>query len=98
MSRPPIDRAQVLHVARLASLSLSDDEADHLAKDLAAIVAYVDQLETLDTTGVEPTAQVVLGRAAWREDEVRPGLSHEQALAQAPRVEAEGFAVPTFVE
>jgi aspartyl-tRNA(Asn)/glutamyl-tRNA(Gln) amidotransferase subunit C len=93
-----MDLDRVQHVARLASLSLAPDEALALAKDLSAIVAYVAQLDTLDTAGVEPTADVQLTPAAWREDALVPCLSHEEALSQAPRVEEGGFAVPVFVE
>ena len=93
-----IDRALVLHVAKLASLSLSDAEADRLTGEVAKIVGYVAQLDALDTTGVPPTAHVQIDRTPWRQDEPTPGLSHEDALAQAPRVEDDGFAVPAFVE
>ena len=94
----PAPRIDVQHVARLASLSLSEPEAARFAKDLASIVAYVAQLDELDTRDVPPTAHVQLDRTPWREDEPAPCLSHEDALAQAPRVEEEGFAVPAFVE
>ena len=92
-----LDRAQVQHIAKLAALSLSDTEADRFAGELAAIVRYVEELDTVDTTNVAPTAHVQLERAPLREDEARPGLSHHDALAAAPRVEHEGFAVPGFV-
>ena len=85
-------------MAKLAALSLSDAEADRLAVDLASIVGYVEQLDELDTRDVPPTAHVAIARAPWRPDEPRPGLSHEDALAQAPSVEHGGFSVPTFVE
>jgi aspartyl-tRNA(Asn)/glutamyl-tRNA(Gln) amidotransferase subunit C len=98
MAGPAIDRALVLHVAKLASLSLSDVEADKLAGELAKIVGYVAQLDALDTRDVPPTAHVQIDRTPWRQDEPRPGLSHEDALAQAPRIEGDGFAVPAFVE
>jgi aspartyl-tRNA(Asn)/glutamyl-tRNA(Gln) amidotransferase subunit C len=93
-----IDRARVEHTAKLASLSIAPDEAAKLAEDLSAIVDYVAQLDALDTSSVEPTADVQLTPAAWREDVLVPGLSHEEALSQAPRVEDAGFAVPVFVE
>jgi aspartyl-tRNA(Asn)/glutamyl-tRNA(Gln) amidotransferase subunit C len=86
------------HVARLASLSLSDEEAARFGGDLAKILAYVAQLDELDTTEVPPTAHIQLDRLPVRDDELRPCLSHEDALAQAPSVDGEGFAVPTFVE
>jgi len=98
MTRPRIDRELVLHVAKLASLSLSEREVDRFAAELGRIVAYVEHLDALDTRDVPATAHVQLDQAAWREDEVRPGLSREEALSQAPRVEADGFAVPAFVE
>ena len=98
MAGPAIDRTLVLHVAKLASLSLSDAEADKLTGDLAKIVAYVAQLDSLDTSQVAPTAHVQLDRTPRRPDELQPCLSHEEALAQAPRVEEGGFAVPAFVE
>jgi aspartyl-tRNA(Asn)/glutamyl-tRNA(Gln) amidotransferase subunit C len=98
MAGPNIDGALVRHVARLSSLSLSDDEAARFTGELAKIVGYVAQLDALDTSGVPPTAHVQLDRMPLRADEPRPGLTHEEALAQAPRVEGEGFAVPAFVD
>jgi aspartyl-tRNA(Asn)/glutamyl-tRNA(Gln) amidotransferase subunit C len=95
MAAPRID---VQHVAKLASLSLSDEEAARFTSDLAAIVAYMAQLEELDTRDVPPTAHVQLDRLPLRPDEIRPCLSREDALAQAPSVEEGAFAVPTFVE
>jgi aspartyl-tRNA(Asn)/glutamyl-tRNA(Gln) amidotransferase subunit C len=88
----------VKHVARLAALTLTADEANRLEKELGTIVAYVAQLDELDTREVPPTAHVQLDRLPWREDEIRPGLERDEVLAQAPAVEADGFAVPTFVE
>jgi aspartyl-tRNA(Asn)/glutamyl-tRNA(Gln) amidotransferase subunit C len=98
MAGQTIDGALVRHVAKLASLSLSDDEAARFAGELAKIVDYVAQLDALDTSGVPPTAHVQLDRMPLRPDEPRRGLTHEEALAQAPRVEGEGFAVPAFVD
>jgi aspartyl-tRNA(Asn)/glutamyl-tRNA(Gln) amidotransferase subunit C len=86
------------HMARLASLSLSDEEAARFQGDLAKILAYVAQLDELDTGDVPATAHVQLDRLPVRDDALRPCLSHEDALAQAPSVDGEGFAVPTFVE
>jgi aspartyl-tRNA(Asn)/glutamyl-tRNA(Gln) amidotransferase subunit C len=98
MPGPNIDRELVLHVAKLASLSLAEAEVDRFVGELARIVGYVEQLETLDTRDVPPTAHVQVERIPLRRDEVTPGLSHDQALAQAPQVEADGFAVPAFLE
>jgi aspartyl-tRNA(Asn)/glutamyl-tRNA(Gln) amidotransferase subunit C len=98
MTRPKIDGDLVLHVAKLASLSLSDSEVNRFAAELGRIVAHVEQLDVLDTRDVPATAHLQIDRGAWREDEVQPGLSRDEALSQAPSVEADGFAVPTFVE
>ena len=98
MDSPAVDRPLVLHIAKLASLSLSGEEADRLADDLAQIVGYVEQLSAVDTSDVAAAIPTQTGRIAWRLDEMRPGLSHDDALAQAPQVDSGGFAVPTFVE
>lgn len=98
MASPKIDRDVVLHVAKLASLSLSEAEVDRFAGELARIVAHVEQLDALDTRDVPPTAHVQVERIPLRRDEVTPGLSREEALSQAPQVEADGFAVPAFLE
>ena len=95
-----IDRALIDHVALLASLSLGPAERDRLTSEVARILKYVGELDSLDTANVPPTAQVVAQPAATalRGDEVQPGLSHEDAIAQAPRAVQGGFAVPAFVE
>jgi aspartyl-tRNA(Asn)/glutamyl-tRNA(Gln) amidotransferase subunit C len=98
MPAPKIDRAVVLHVAKLASLSLSEAEADRFAGELARVVAHVAELDAVDTRDVPATAHVLVDRLVLRADEVKPCLSHDDALAQAPEVEAGGFAVPAFLE
>ena len=79
-------------------MSLSEAEAAQLQRELGEIVAYVAQLEELDTRDVPPMAHVGLDRLPFRDDVVMPCLSHEDALDQAPSVDGGGFAVPTFVE
>ncbi len=96
--RSPVDRARVAHVAALASLSLSEDEIEQMAVELGRIVAYVEQLGELDTGDVTPTTSLSDGRDALRPDEVLLGLSHEDALAGAPRRVSGGFGVPLFLE
>jgi aspartyl-tRNA(Asn)/glutamyl-tRNA(Gln) amidotransferase subunit C len=98
MPGPNIDRALVLHVAKLASLSLSDAEVDRFASELGRIVGYIEQLDSIDTRDVPPTANVSVDRAPARPDEVKPCLDRDEVLAQAPEVESDGFAVPAFVE
>jgi aspartyl-tRNA(Asn)/glutamyl-tRNA(Gln) amidotransferase subunit C len=98
MPGPTVDKSLVQHVARLSALSITDSEVDKLAVELAKIIEYVAQLEELDVSGVAPTAHVQLERMPLRSDEQKPCLSHEEALAGAPRVENDGFAVTSFVE
>jgi len=92
-----IDRAHVLHVAKLASLSLDDAEADAMARELSRIALYVAKLDGLDTTDVPPTTNLSANQPL-RPDEVGPCLSHEEALSGAPRTAAGGFAVPLFLD
>jgi len=93
----PIDEKTVKHVAELACLSLTPEETTKMAHDLDAIVRHVEALAKLDTTDVPATSHVLLGKTDLREDEVQPGVSHDDALAQAPRSAQGGFAVPAFV-
>ncbi len=96
MSLPPsFDRTAVAHLAELAALSLSDTEADALGRDLRAIVAYIEELATVDVSSVSGVASPAPG--ALREDVLVPGLTREEALAAAPKVSEHGFAVPGFV-
>jgi aspartyl-tRNA(Asn)/glutamyl-tRNA(Gln) amidotransferase subunit C len=89
---------EVRKVAKLARLELSADEVLRMTSELSAIVGYVQKLGELDTAGVPPTAHVRLARVVLRGDQPRSGLSHDEALAEAPRVAHDGFAVPAFVD
>jgi aspartyl-tRNA(Asn)/glutamyl-tRNA(Gln) amidotransferase subunit C len=93
-----ITRDDVLHVAKLARLELSEAEIDRMRRDLDSILEYVNQLSELDTTHVAATAQVAVVAAPFRADEPRPSLPHDVALSQAPRTSSDGFAVPAFVD
>jgi aspartyl-tRNA(Asn)/glutamyl-tRNA(Gln) amidotransferase subunit C len=89
-----ITRAEVLHVARLARLALSDDEVDHLGAQLNAILEAVGKVSELDLADVEPTAHPLDLVNVWADDEPRESLSVEDALANAPDREAGFFRVP----
>src|SRR5262249_4508536 len=84
-----MDVAQIRHVAKLAELSLSPDEERTMAEEIGKIVAYVEELSAIDTTDVPPTAHVGVGggQDAWRADVPCEGLSHEDALREAPHAE-----------
>ena len=91
-------RPSLSHLATLAALEITDDEAAPLEAELAAIVGYVEQLGAVPTEGVPPMTTVTQGdRIALRVDEARDGLSHDDALANAPSAEGGGFAVPMFL-
>lgn len=93
-----ITRQTVLHIAKLARLSLEEDEVDALRADLEQIVNHVAELDRLDTSNVAPTAHLGVDRAPLRPDEVHEGLSHSEALKEAPSVLEGGFRVPGFVD
>jgi aspartyl-tRNA(Asn)/glutamyl-tRNA(Gln) amidotransferase subunit C len=90
-----IDRAQVLHVARLARLRLEDDEVERMARELSAVLDHIEKISELDLEGVAPTSHVVEVETALREDDPRPSLPRERALDQAPAIEDGGFLVPS---
>jgi aspartyl-tRNA(Asn)/glutamyl-tRNA(Gln) amidotransferase subunit C len=92
---PMIDRAEVLHVARLARLALTEEEVERMSRELSAVLDHIAKISELDLEGVPPTSHVVEVENALREDEPCPSLSLEQALAAAPAVEADGFLVPS---
>mgnify|MGYP002626340940 CR=1 FL=1 len=96
-----ITEKDVQYIAGLANLSLRGDEVPRLARDLDTIIAYIDQLNELDTTGVEPMSQVLTdtgGSAAWRADEPVRRLTNGEALANAPAAGAGCFKVPKVIE
>ena len=89
-----ISRDEVLHVARLARLALSDDEVDRLSAQLNAILEAVGKVSELDLADVEPTAHPLDLVNVWADDEPHESLSVEDALANAPDREAGFFRVP----
>ena len=92
-------RAQVEAIAALANLELTSDEVDLFARQLGDILAYADEVQQIDTTGVPPTASVTAGHTADRSDEVGPCLDREEALAAAPdpALDAGFFKVPRVI-
>ena len=89
-----ISREEVLHVARLARLELSDEEVERFAEQLSAILEAVGKVSELDLEGVEPTAHPLEVVNVWAEDEPQPCLSLDEALANAPDREGGSFRVP----
>jgi aspartyl-tRNA(Asn)/glutamyl-tRNA(Gln) amidotransferase subunit C len=89
-----IGRDQVLHVAKLARLELSDDEIERFREQLSAILEAVGTVSELDLSGVEPTSHPLDVVNVWDEDEPRACLPREDALANAPDPEDGYFGVP----
>ena len=89
-----ISREDVSYVARLARLHLEEEEQERMTRELSGVLDYVQHIEELDLEGVKPTARVVDLLNVLRPDEVVPGLTHEEALSNAPDVADGGFAVP----
>jgi aspartyl-tRNA(Asn)/glutamyl-tRNA(Gln) amidotransferase subunit C len=93
-----ITRVEVEHVARLARLELSEDEKERMTSQLDSILGYVDKLNALDTSQVEPTTTVIPMVSVMRDDVARPSLDREAALANAPDREDVFFRVPRIIE
>jgi aspartyl-tRNA(Asn)/glutamyl-tRNA(Gln) amidotransferase subunit C len=94
MSGMAISRDEVLHVARLARLALTDEEVERLGSQLNAILEAVGKVGELDLEGVEPTAHPLDVVNVWAEDEPSPSLPVEDALGNAPDREGGFFKVP----
>jgi aspartyl-tRNA(Asn)/glutamyl-tRNA(Gln) amidotransferase subunit C len=89
-----ITRDEVLHVARLARLELTEDEIERFTAQLSAILEAVAKVSELDLSGVEPTAHPLDVVNVWAEDEPRPSIPVEDALANAPDHENGFLKVP----
>jgi aspartyl-tRNA(Asn)/glutamyl-tRNA(Gln) amidotransferase subunit C len=89
-------RADVERVARLARLELDDKEKELFARQLAGILAYAEQIQRVDTAGVEPTSHATEHAGSMRDDEERPCLPREASLAAAPEADTAAglFKVP----
>ena len=82
-----LEREQVLHIAKLARIELSDAEVETYSEQLSEIIGHFDVLDGVDTAGVEPTAHTLPIRNVFAEDVSRPSLPREEVLALAPNTE-----------
>ena len=85
-------------VAKLARLELSEEEKETFGNQMEQILTYMEQLNRLDTTGVEPTSHAIPIYNVFRDDEVKPSFPHEEVLAIAPDEEDGHFKVPRIIE
>jgi aspartyl-tRNA(Asn)/glutamyl-tRNA(Gln) amidotransferase subunit C len=90
-----IDREQVLHVARLARLRLSDEEVERMSGELTSILDHIEKIGELDLDDVEPTSHVVEVENVLRPDEPRPSWPRERVLEPAPDPAESSFRVPS---
>lgn len=93
----PITRDEVAHLARLSRLALSDEELDHLAPQLEAIIASVAQVQEVAADGIPPTTHAQRLANVFRADEPVACLTPEEALSGAPAVELQRFKVPQIL-
>lgn len=91
-----ISEEQVRHVAMLARLGLSDEQVAHLSVELNDILVQVDRIQAVDLSGLEPTTHAAAVVNVMRADQVRPCLSQEAALLNAPEQQDGAFLIPKF--
>jgi aspartyl-tRNA(Asn)/glutamyl-tRNA(Gln) amidotransferase subunit C len=93
-----VDTATVRHIAKLARIAVTDGEVDALVPELNNILGWVEQLQEVDVSGVEPMTAVIPNRQRLRADEVTDGGIRDKVLANAPVPEHGFFAVPKVIE
>jgi aspartyl-tRNA(Asn)/glutamyl-tRNA(Gln) amidotransferase subunit C len=91
-----LTRDEVLQIAQLARLELTEAEVDLFTRQLASILAYAGEVSRIDTTGVSPTAHVLSAEPLWRDDTPAPSLTRDEILAEAPDANPEAglYRVP----
>jgi aspartyl-tRNA(Asn)/glutamyl-tRNA(Gln) amidotransferase subunit C len=90
----PVGKEEIRKVARLAHLELTPKELEKLSKELARIIGYIDQIKSIDTSGIVPRSQNLKTENVLREDKAKPSLPKEKALANAPDKDDDFFKVP----
>jgi len=93
-----IDSGQVNHIARLARLSISEDEKEMFGLQLSNILHYIEKLNELDTSEVAPTSHVLDLSNVFRQDAPRPSLSSREALSNSPDRDGDYYRVPRIID
>lgn len=93
-----IDKDLLYKIAHLARLEFDEDSSEEMMEDMTRIITWVEKLNELDTADVEPLTTMSYEINALREDEVKPHLSHERALKNAPKKDADYFRVPKVLD
>ena len=94
----PLSREEVIHIARLARLELSNDEIERYQQQLSSILEYADRLKTLDTSKIPPTSSVLPARSRFRDDVPAESLAPADVIKNALRSEKDQFKVPPALE
>ena len=94
----PVSTEQVRHIAKLARIAMSDEEIERLAPELNNILGWVEQLQEVDVSGIEPMTAVIPNHLRLRDDVVTDGGIRDKVLANAPAAEHGFFAVPKVIE
>ncbi len=87
----------VLKVASLSRLKLSETEVDNLGKQMGSVLKYIDMLSELDTDSIEPMAHAIEISNVFREDQLQESLAREKALSNAPQTDGNYFLVPAIL-
>lgn len=93
-----VTEKDVRYVAHLARLQLTDDEVESLTEDMSEILGYMETLEELDTSNVEPLEHVIEMEYRLRDDKAKEPLSHKEALKNAPDADSDYFRVPKVID
>jgi aspartyl-tRNA(Asn)/glutamyl-tRNA(Gln) amidotransferase subunit C len=93
-----LTREEVLHIARLARVALTEEEITRMSEQLSDLLEHFQVLQKVDTEGVPPTAQSVTLQSIMRDDAVKPSLPTDDVLANAPRREGDCFRVRAVLE
>ena len=93
-----LDKETIKNIANLARIKVPDENLDHLTKELSSIMDWVEQLNSVNTDGVEPLASVIDVTLPLREDKITDGNCRNKVLANGPEVEDGYFAVPKVIE
>jgi aspartyl-tRNA(Asn)/glutamyl-tRNA(Gln) amidotransferase subunit C len=93
-----LSREQVLHIAELAKLGITEEETECFAEQLSEILDYAEMLNRLDTDAIPPTAQAIVQRNVTRPDQVRPSLTPSEVLANAPHRQGDYFRVKPILD
>ena len=93
----PVTKKDVEHIAKLARLEFNEQQKEKLTQEMNDILGYIEKLNEVDTSNVEPLSHVIELSNVMREDEVKPSLSQEEALKNAPEKTEKFFKVPKVI-